>query len=182
MAPRDDEDRAHPDAAMDGGERANEEHDAWRDDDRRWQETWNEDPHAPKTTAGQLSEMGRELRRLTRESLGATLAVAALIALLEAWNGVGFPHTKGFVLGGALATINLWILAGGYFAIVDGRAVPGRVALAAVGSLSTLLLVAVWLVFTHPAWALGFGLGLAVPALGGIVHAFRTPEGRDGSG
>ena len=118
--------------------------------------------------------MGRDLRRLTRESLLSTVAVAALIALLEAWNGADFPHTTGFLIGGALASLNLWILAGGYFAIVDGRAVLPRVALAAVGSLSVLLLVAVWIVFTHHAWALGFGIGLAVPALGGIVHALRS--------
>jgi hypothetical protein len=150
--------------------------DPWARDDARWRETWHEDDTAPKTTQGRLEQMGRELRRLTRESLAATLAVAVLIGLLEAWNGAGFPHSTGFLLGGGLATVNLWLLAGGYFAVVDGRAVLPRVALAAVGSLSTLLGVAVWVVFSHPEWALGFGVGLAVPALGGIIHGVRGEQ------
>ncbi|MBM4280693.1 MAG: hypothetical protein FJ137_07990 [Deltaproteobacteria bacterium] len=150
--------------------------DPWARDDARWRETWHEDETAPKTTQGRLAQMGRALRRLTRECLAATLAVAVLIGLLEAWNGVGFPHSTGFLLGGGLATVNLWLLAGGYFAVVDGRAALPRVALAAVGSLSTLLAVAVWVVFSHPAWALGFGVGLAVPALGGIIHGLRGEQ------
>jgi hypothetical protein len=147
--------------------------DPWADDDAKWRETWHEDPDAPKTTEGRLDAMGKDLRRLTRESLFSTVAVAVVIGLLEAWNRAGFPHSKGFLLGGTLATLNLWILAGGYFAIVDGRAVLPRVALAAVGSLTALLGVAIAIVFLQPTWALGFGLGLAVPALGGILHALR---------
>jgi hypothetical protein len=150
------------------------EGDPWAQDDARWRETWHEDPDAPTTTEGRLDAMGRELRRLTAESLASTLVVAVVIALLEAWNGAGFPHSKGFLLGGTLATLNLWILAGGYCAIVDGRAVLPRVALAAVGSLTVLLAVAIAVVFLQSSWALGFGLGLAVPALGGIVHGLRT--------
>lgn len=150
------------------------EDDPWAKDDAQWRDTWHEDPSAPKTTEGRLDAMGADLRRLTRESLASTIAVAVVIGLLEAWNGAGFPHSKGFLIGGTLATLNLWILAGGYFAIVDGRAVLPRVALAAVGSLTVLLAVAIAIVFLQPSWALGFGLGLAVPALGGIVHGLRT--------
>jgi hypothetical protein len=180
MAPRDHDDEdneaVRPELVDDRWGTAADDDDAWAADDRRWRETWHEDPAAPKTTAGRLDQMGRDLRRLTRESLGATVLVAVLFALLEAWNGQGYPHTTGFFIGGALATLNLWLLAGGYFAVVDGRAVLPRVALAAVGSLSVLLLVAVWIVFTHHTWALGFGIGLAVPALGGIVHALRAED------
>jgi hypothetical protein len=170
----DGDDALRPDLVGDDERTAAGDVDPWAEEDRRWRETWHEDPTAPTTTGERLDQMGRDLRRLTRESLLSTVAVAALIALIEAWNGAGFPHTTGFLIGGALASLNLWILAGGYFAIVDGRAVLPRVALAAVGSLSVLLLVAVWIVFTHHAWALGFGIGLAVPALGGIVHALRS--------
>jgi hypothetical protein len=174
MARRDDDidDRWGTDPAQ-GSDDAKEPADPWAEEDARWRETWHEDPDAPTTTEGRLDAMGKDLRRLTRESLCSTVVVAAVIALLEAWNGAGFPHSTGFVLGGTLATVNLWILAGGYFAIVDGRTVLPRVALAAVGSLTVLLGVAVAVVFLRPAWALGFGLGLAVPALGGIVHGLR---------
>jgi hypothetical protein len=179
MPPRDDDAADRPDPVHDQPDRPDladrpELADPWAEDDARWRATWHEDETAPRTTAGRLEAMGRELRQLTRESLAATLGVAAVIALLEAWDGDGFAHSKGFLLGGTLATINLWILAGGYFAIVDGRVVLPRVALAATGSLAVLLGVAIWIVFTQPAWALGFGLGLAVPALGGIIHAVRS--------
>jgi hypothetical protein len=150
--------------------------DPWAEDDARWQETWNEDESAPPTTEGRLFAMRQDLRRLTRESLAATFVVAVVLFFLEASKGAGFSHTKGFVVGGTLATMNLWILASGYFAVVDGRAVTPRLLAATLGSWTLLIAVAVTVVFLAPGWSLGFGFGLAVPALGGIVHALRNND------
>lgn len=137
-------------------------------------DTWHVDPDAPKTVDATLDAMGADLRKLTRSSLIATVGVAVVIAIVEAVGSGEFNVTKGFLLGGGLATINLWILAGGYFAIVDKRATAARVLLATVGSLTVLLGVALWIVLFHRAWSVGFGLGLAVPALGGILYAVQN--------
>lgn len=148
-------------------------HDNASDDDKDdW--GWTEDPDAPKGVDATLDAMGADLRKLTRSSLIATLGVALVLVLVEANAGNGFNVTTGFVLGGGLATLNLWILAGGYFAIVDQRATIPRVLLSTVGSLGVLLGVALWIILSHPEWSLGFGLGLAVPALGGILYALQN--------
>lgn len=133
---------------------------------------WHVDPDAPQGVQATLDAMGQDLRKLTRSSLIATVGVALVLFLVElGTGGAGFNVTKGFVVGGGLATVNLWVLAGGYFAIVDQRATAARVLLATVGSLALLLGVALWIVLVKRDWSVGFGLGLAVPALGGIVYA-----------
>jgi hypothetical protein len=137
-------------------------------------DTYHVDPDAPQGVQATLDAMGKDMRRLTRSSLIATVGVAVVIAIVEAAAGHGFAVTKGFLLGGCLATANLWVLAGGYFAIVDGRATGPRVLLAAVGSLALLLGAATWVVFFRSTWSVGFGLGLAVPALGGILYALQN--------
>ena len=131
------------------------------------------DETAPPTIEGKLTQMGKDLRQLTRASLLATLLVAAMLFVAELSRGDGFPHTTGFVVGGALATCNLWILAGGYFAIIDQRAMLLRVLLAATGSLVVLLGTALYILTVHREWTIGFALGLSIPALGGIVYAVQ---------
>lgn len=139
-------------------------------------DTYHEDPDAPQGTQATLDAMSKDLRRLTRASLIATVGAALLIGIVEGAVGHGFNVSTGFVLGALLATMNLWVLAGGYFAIVDGRATGPRLVLAAVGSLSLLLGAALWVVLFRQQWSVGFGLGLAVPALGGIVYAVQNPR------
>ncbi len=134
---------------------------------------WHEDPTAEKTVDGKLNQMGRELRQLTAASLVATLIVAAAVGVVEHLQGNGFPNTCGFVVGGVLAIVNLWILAGGYFALIDRRALTLRVLLAALGSLVVLLGAGLYLLAAHRSWTVGFATGLTIPALGGILHAFR---------
>ena len=130
------------------------------------------DETAPKTIDGKLDKMGAELRRLTRNSLMATLGVALLFLITDASSGHGYANTTGFVVGAGFATLNLWMLAGGYFAVVDGRAVAIRVVLSVVGAMVVLFGVALYVIFAHREWTIGFAVGLTVPALGGIVHAF----------
>jgi hypothetical protein len=140
-------------------------------DDRPDDDRWTEDPNAPQGVDATLDAMVKDLRKLTRASAIATVGVALVLVIAEAANGGAFNVTRGFVVGAVLATMNLWVLAGGYFAIVDRRATALRVLLATVGSLTLLLGVALWIVVARREWSVGFGLGLAVPALGGIVDA-----------
>ncbi len=139
----------------------------WKDDEYIVDET------APPTVDGKLDKMGRELRQLTKNSLIATIGVALLFAITDASAGHGFNNTLGFIVGGGLATINLWMLAGGFFAVVDGRAVIPRVLLSTLGSMGVLFGVALYVIFARREWTIGFAVGLTVPALGGILHAFE---------
>jgi hypothetical protein len=145
------------------------------DPDHEPEDDWGytEDPTAPPTVDGKLTEMGKDLRKLTRAALLATLIVAAGLFVVELVGGKGFGTTCGFVVGGTLATINLWILAGGYFAIIDQRAMLARVLLAAAGSLTVLLGTALYILVAHREWTVGFALGLSIPALGGILFAVQ---------
>ena len=136
------------------------------------------DETAPPTVDGKLNKMGEELRHLTRASFKATLVVGAVLALSDAWNSVGFHNTIGFLVGGLLATINLWILAGGFFAVVDGRVVVPRLLLSVLGSMGVMFGVGLYVVFAHRAWTLGFALGVAVPAAGGVLYAFEKERAR----
>lgn len=145
----------------------------WKDDEYIVDET------APPTVEGKLDVMGEDLRRLTRTSLLTTTAVAFLLFLTDAWNGHGYSNTVGFAVGGTLATLNLWILAGGYFAVVDQRAVVPRLLLAFVGSMVVMFGVALYVVVARREWTLGFALGIAVPALAGIIYGLQkrpTPK------
>ncbi len=146
----------------------------WGDDDYVVDET------ASPTVEGKLDNMGKELRRLTRASLVATLFAAALLGLTDLWNGGGFHNSVGFLVGGGLSTLNLWILAGGYYAMVDQRAVVPRLLLAVVGSMVVMFGVALYVIFAKREWTLGFALGLAVPALGGILYGVTTPKSEAG--
>jgi len=140
---------------------------------------YREDPNAAKTVDGQLNAMGKELRQLTRASLFVTLAAGALLFLTDLWNQQGYGTTTGFVVGATLATVNLWILAGGYFAVVDKRGTLPRLMLAFIGSMIVMFGAALFVIFAKREWTLGFALGLALPALSGILHGVMNK--RDGA-
>jgi hypothetical protein len=131
------------------------------------------DETAPQTVEGKLFVMAADLRRLLRTSLATTAAVAALIGLFDLWYGHGFGTTVGFLVGGGLATLNLWVLAGGYFAVVEGRAVVPRMLLALTSSMILMFGVALFVVVAKREWTLGFALGAAVPALSGLVYGLQ---------
>jgi hypothetical protein len=158
-----------------------------RDKQDAWGKGWGDDeyhvdPNASPTVDGKLDAMGKDLRRLTRASLVATLCAGGLLALTDLWNGAGFHTSIGFVVGGGLSTLNLWILAGGYFAIVDKRAAVPRLLLSVVGSMVVMFGVALYVIFAKREWTLGFALGLAVPALGGILYGVTAPKRDDDAG
>jgi hypothetical protein len=63
------------------------------------------------------------------------------------------------------------MLAGGFYAAMGGRFQVTRALLGFVGSFASLVFLAFWVIFWHRAWTLGFALGLATPALSGLVYA-----------
>ncbi len=105
-----------------------------------------------------------------------TVAAGLLLFLTDLWNQQGYATTTGFLVGAVLATVNLWILAGGYFAMVDGRAVLPRLMLACIGSMVVMFGVALFVIVAKHEWTLGFSLGIALPALSGIVHGLTRSE------
>ena len=79
--------------------------------------------------------------------------------------------TRGFAIGALVSTVNLRILANASWSIFNGRVF---VSLLGFGvSFASLLAVAFWLTRTYPQWSLGFGVGLSLPGVAGLLYAIR---------
>jgi hypothetical protein len=112
--------------------------------------------------------------------LSAAVKVAAVLVLLAsvAWAaGVEGARnlTLGLVFGTLTAIVNLALLAESIWALFEGRIVSGLVYGGA--SFVLLVLVAVGIGSIEPAWLLGYGLGITLPAFAGVVFAL-SPEPR----
>jgi hypothetical protein len=140
----------------------------WSDD-----EGYQEDPDAAPSVEGRIDQMSAQLRALLRASTTATLIMAALVALFDVVRGGGFPNTLGFIVGASVATLNLWLLAGGFFAMLRGQGASPRALLAFGASFLGLVLLSVFVVTAHRDWTLGFALGLTTPAVAGILYGRR---------
>lgn len=129
------------------------------------------DPDAPPTVEGRVAQAAGELSKLLRASFVATCAIGALVAVAEVVLGkAGFPTTWGYLVGAGLATVNLWLLGGGFFAIMRGEAATLRALLAFGGSFIAMVLFALFVVMARREWTLGFALGLATPAVAGVLY------------
>lgn len=147
-----------------------------RDDDAPSSEDGPEDeyvpdPDAADTHEGRVQQALLEMQKLLISSLQATGLVGALIFTIELVKRNGFPTTKGFVLGALAATVNLWLLAGGVVQLTRGSSGALRGLVALVGSFTALLCCCAYVVWFERTWALGFALGLAIPAVGGMLYA-----------
>ncbi len=129
------------------------------------------DPDAAPTAEGRAAQAIVEMKRLVWASLQVSVAIAIAIVCVEWALGRAHHTSLGFVLGAGAATVNLWLLASGILQLSrdDGATTRGAVAL--VGSFTGLVVCAAWVVFFARTWTLGFALGLAVPALGGLWYA-----------
>jgi hypothetical protein len=141
------------------------------DDDDVPEDEYIPDPDAPPTHEGRMAQGLHEMQKLLLSSLQATGAVALVIFVVDLVRQNGFTTTKGFLLGAIAATVNLWLLAGGVVQLARGKTGVPRALIALVGSFIGLLLCAFYVVMFERAWTLGFALGLAIPALGGLVYA-----------
>lgn len=133
------------------------------------------DPDAPPTVEGRVAQAQGELRKLLVASAMATALLGSAVLVFDLLRGGGFANTTGYLLGAAVATLNLWLLSGGFFALMRGQAgVDGKAswrALLAFGaSFVGLILLCFWLVLTRREWSVGFAVGLATPALAGILY------------
>lgn len=133
------------------------------------------DPDAPPTTEGRVAQASVELSKLLAASAIATALMGSLVLIFDLVRGQGFAHTTGYLIGAAAATLNLWLLSGGFFALMRGHAGADRQAawralLAFGGSFVGLVLLCLWVVLSRREWSLGFALGLATPALAGVIY------------
>ncbi len=125
------------------------------------------------------SVAGRDASALTRAAL-ITSVVAILIAGVLALLGVPGMQTfsRGFAIGAMVATLNLRILANASWWVFNGRVLMSLFGFGA--SFASLLGVAAWIIQNHPQWTLGYGVGLGLPAVAGVVYAFTEAKAEKG--
>ncbi len=133
------------------------------------------DPDAPPTVEGRVDQARGELAKLLRASAIATAILGSVIVVIDVLRGAGFATTTGYLLGAAVATLNLWLLSGGFFALMRGSAgaegqAGWRALLAFGGSFVALVLLCFWVVLARRELSIGFAIGLATPALAGILY------------
>ena len=138
---------------------------------------YKEDPDAAPTVEGRVQQAMVEMRKLLKSALFATLGMGLLIAVWDVAKGQSFDNLVGFLIGAATATLNLWLLAGGFFAMMRGQAMSLRSLLAFGGSFLGLVLLAIFVVLARREWTFGFSLGLTTPAVAGILYS-RTLKDR----
>jgi hypothetical protein len=121
------------------------------------------------------SVAARDASALTRAAL-ITSVVAILLSGVLALLGVPGMQTfsRGFAIGAIVATLNLRILANASWWVFNGRLLMSLFGFGA--SFASLLGVAAWIIQTHPQWTLGYGVGLGLPAVAGIVYAFTEAK------
>jgi hypothetical protein len=134
------------------------------------------DPDAAPTVEGRVRQASLELQKLLRAALVATTAMAAMVGAVDLWRGKGFDNTVGYLVGAAIAVFNFRLLAAGFFSAMHGEAMSKRAVLAFLGSFFGLVVAAIFVLFAHKEWTLGFALGLTTPALAGIVYGRSLPR------
>lgn len=90
--------------------------------------------------------------------------------------GLGIPGAdvflRGLAVGCMVATLNLHLLARAAWALLSGEdALRGALGFAL--SFVLLLVTAYWLVQNREAWLVGFGVGLALPAVVGVAYGVQ---------
>lgn len=142
-------------------------------DERAAEDEYTVDPDAPKTEAEKAQAALRELDVMTRLALSIT-ALATGVAFVVGSAALA----KGVLLGSAASILNLRVLAKAGWALLAGSSAskPGagkQALLGFLGSFALLIGAACFVAFVVPDWMLGFGLGLAMPAVVGVAWAMR---------
>lgn len=135
------------------------------------------DPDAAPTEEGRAEQAIYEMQRLLLSSLQATGLVLALFFAIDLVRGRGYALSKGFLLGALVATVNLWLLSNGILQLARGQGAATRGILTLAASFLALVVCAGWVVFFQRDWTLGFALGLAIPAVGGMLYARLLNKG-----
>lgn len=146
------------------------------DDDARREPDDDEylpDPDAAPTAEGRERQALDEVHKLLGAAAMASAAMFVLIAVLETWSGRGYGASFGFLLGAGLSALNVWLLARGVAGALRGDRVNVRAIAVVIGGFVMLLVFTLYVVLAHRGWTIGFALGLATPALAGLLYARR---------
>lgn len=143
-----------------------------RDPDERIDEDeYIVDADAPKTDAEKSAAAEKELDAVTKLSLSIA-AIATGLAFVVGSAALG----KGVLLGSVASILNLRVLAKAGWAMLAGKGSGKQALLGFVGSFALLIGAACFVAFVVPDWVLGFGLGLAMPAVVGVAWAMRRSK------
>jgi hypothetical protein len=107
--------------------------------------------------------------------------IAGALYGFERLRGSDGSLTSGFLLGAATAMVNLVVLGRASLSLFGGSLRTGPALLGFGLSLGILVAAAMWTVAFHPSWLVGFALGLASPALVGIVYAMQLSRPAKGA-
>jgi hypothetical protein len=141
------------------------------------------DPDAPSTLGDRLETALDELRKLSLLSVIVTAVIGCGLYVLERMRGSDGALTSGFLLGAGTALVNLVILGRASLSLFAGSLRTMSALLGFGVSIAILVGASIWVVAFHRTWLSGFALGLASPAVVGVVYAVRaarstrTPKG-----
>ena len=109
--------------------------------------------------------------RKSARLLGISSALCTVGASLLAFALVPGPTAWGVLLGAVVMSLNLVVLSVLLGKVLLEEENRGVFAMLLGGSFLVLAGASAWIVRTYPDMALGFGLGLSVPALAGMVFS-----------
>lgn len=123
------------------------------------------------------SVAARDARVLSMIAVGVSVLLVFVCAVLGLV-GVDFMRTftPGLAVGCGIATVNLHILSRMVWGMFEQRVVPAL--LGFLLSFGTLIGAALLLAARRPDWLLGFGVGLALPGIAGVLFALWASRGR----
>ena len=128
--------------------------------------------------------MNEEVNTNPQEQFGKArqdiMVAAAIAAVLMIGAALFAPieHLWGVVLGTLLAIANLSALARLVALMLENEGPSSGAALKVVAKMFVLMFVVIAVLFTRPQYALGLSLGLALPAVAGLIIALRGKERR----
>lgn len=131
----------------------------------------DDDPARRSTVAA------RDARILTLISVGVSIFLVFVCSVLGLI-GVDFMRTftPGLAVGCGVATVNLHILSRMVWGMFEQRVGPAL--LGFLLSFATLIGTALFLAARRPDWLLGFGVGLALPGVAGVLFAVWANRGK----
>lgn len=136
-------------------------------------EKWEPTPEMPREERDK--KVAADMNRLVWISL---VVAAALLLVVGAGALAGLAFCKtllpGLAIGCAVAIANLRLMGGGAVALFHKNALGALLGFGA--SFALLLGGAVFILKMNAAWMLGYGLGIALPALSGIVFGVLAAQ------
>ena len=134
------------------------------------EEEWVE---TPEERTKRSTQADADVRALMRSAVLLGAGSVGVAALAAAWGITGARAlAEGLAIGGLVAILNLRVLARAIWALVADKDLS-RALLGFGASLALVAGSAAYVAFAHAPLALGFALGLALPAPAGIWFGLR---------